>query len=332
MNETAKVKGFKILHLNIRSLWRNHDELFVQFKGFDLIALSETWLHSLSSNTLIAESGYSIIRQDRAEGGHDSVKSKGGGLLLYVKDCYFDCISKINPISKHLEQLWLTIDIQYRRKIIMGICYRPPSGICNIAVSEITTVLDSFNLQMNADILLLGDFNINYSKRTTCGFKELKDMERKYLIQQKITTPTRVNNNSKSTIDLLFTDIEHIYDVGTLDVDISDHFPIYMIIKKTKCKKTNTSIIGRSYKNYNLESFQESIISHPLWQTFWGKENVDDQWSIMLSIINTVLDLYCPVKNLKVYAEGNEWLTSEVLEAILEKKRLHKVACKSSKL
>ena len=195
MSDQLSIKGFKILHLNIRSLWRNQDELFMHFGGFDLIALSETWLHSNIPDAIISKSGYSIIRQDRTDSMSTKVKSKGGGLLLYVKDCYYDFVTKISvdtAFPEHLEQLWPSIDIPYRRKFLMGICYRPPSGKACVAINMITDVLDSFDIDVNSDLLLVGDFNINYKKRNSVGFKELKDMERNFLFKQKITTPTRI--------------------------------------------------------------------------------------------------------------------------------------------
>ena len=69
-----------------------------------------------------------------------------------------------------------------------------------------------------------------------------------------------------------------------------------------------------------------------MWKTFWNTDNVDTQWDVLLSIINFVLDECCPIRNINVYTNGNEWLTNEVVEAIQEKNRLFRVSCKSTKL
>ena len=52
----------------------------------------------------------------------------------------------------------------------------------------------------------------------------------------------------------------------------------------------------------------------------------------MLSIIESSLNDLCPIRNLKITVHRDEWLTNEVIEAILEKDRLHKAACKSNLL
>ena len=87
MQNVSNSKGFKIIHLNIRSLWRNQHEFFMHFNGFDIIALSETWLHFNIPDCLIVQPGYSTMRQDRLTEPNANVKSKGGGLIVYVKNC-----------------------------------------------------------------------------------------------------------------------------------------------------------------------------------------------------------------------------------------------------
>ena len=238
------------------------------------------WLHLVKPGytliyQILTESGYSILRQDRNECQARQVKSKGGGLLLYVKECYSDFISKLdinNPLSHNLEHMWLSIEIPHRRKIIMGICYRPPSGNVSTAINTISTTLDSLDVGEHKDLLIVGDFNINYNNRNSLGFKELKDLERKYLVKQKIVTPTRICHKSKSLIDLIFTNIDNICSTGTYDVGISDHLPIYMIVKKVRLQKQCISIKGRIYKNYNRDIYQKTVKSHCLWYEFWKQK------------------------------------------------------------
>ena len=185
MNNTVSIKGFKIIHVNIRSLWKNQHEFFIQFKGYDIITFSETWLHCHIPDCLINESGYSIIRQDRTKELCSRVKSKGGGLIIYVKNHIYDYITRVDnslAVTNDLEHLWLKIDIPYRRKIILGLCFRPPSGNVTTAISLITAQLEMLENSSDSDFLVLGDFNINYLNRNLKGFKELKEFERLFYI------------------------------------------------------------------------------------------------------------------------------------------------------
>ena len=186
MNNIVSIKGFKIIHLNIRSLWKNQHEFFIHFKGCDIIALSETWLHYNIPNCLIDEPGYSVIRQDRTcDSNNNNVKSKGGGLLFYVKNNIFDYITKLEntlSVSAGLEHIWLKFDIPFRRKTILGLCYRPPSGNISKAMSILTAQLDTLDVGTIRDYLVMGDLNINYLDRNTTGFKLFKEFERRYLL------------------------------------------------------------------------------------------------------------------------------------------------------
>lgn len=81
-------KGIKYVHLNVRSLLRHRDELQVDlFDGhFDIIALSETWLHASISSTLVEYPGYHLVRLDRDIRNPKGGFKAGGGLCLYVRD------------------------------------------------------------------------------------------------------------------------------------------------------------------------------------------------------------------------------------------------------
>ena len=127
--------------------------------------------------------------------------------------------------------MWLKIDIPFRRKMILGLCYRPPSGNITDAMSLISSQLESICISPNYDCLITGDFNINYLDRNSSGFKQVKELERRFLLHQVIETPTRIHNMCCSLIDHLFTNVDSILHKGTIDISISDHLPIYIIIK-----------------------------------------------------------------------------------------------------
>ena len=114
-----------------------------------------------------------------------------------------------------------------------------------------------------------------------------------------------------------------------MDISISDHLPTYLIVKKAREKKTSVVTKGRSYKSYNVDLFQSKIKTHIFWPRFWYCNNVEQQWDIMHSIILSVLDECCPVKDIKFFMGNDDWLSQDVIEEISEKNRLHKIACTS---
>ncbi len=73
-NETKKneiKRGFKIAHLNVRSLVKNVDQLriYLQDQQFDVVSINETMLDDTVADLEIFIGGYDIIRKDRNRNG-----------------------------------------------------------------------------------------------------------------------------------------------------------------------------------------------------------------------------------------------------------------------
>lgn len=81
--EAKETKGFKLCHINIRSLLPKFDIFAQEFLDdkLDVIGVSETWLHNLVNDNLVVKNGYNFIRSDR------SSDKRGGGLCFYIKEC-----------------------------------------------------------------------------------------------------------------------------------------------------------------------------------------------------------------------------------------------------
>ena len=97
--------GLKIVHLNIRSLDKNFDEIFLFFNGYDMILLSETWLNKSHDTMLYSHTDYVLLRQDR----DTKLNKRGGGLAVYVKmelSMYLHVLEEVSDVSKDVEHMW----------------------------------------------------------------------------------------------------------------------------------------------------------------------------------------------------------------------------------
>lgn len=108
-----------IIHFNSRSLNRNFPRIvdyLNQFKRkFNVIAVSETWLHDDNANDFVMK-GYEMFVVNRAN-------KKGGGVALYV-DVSLKC-NKVLTMSKECDGLFeiVTVEIEMKRsKNIIIIC------------------------------------------------------------------------------------------------------------------------------------------------------------------------------------------------------------------
>ena len=88
---------------------------------------------------------------------------EGGGLACYIKSNikYSDTkFHALNQSCKDLEMLWISIDVNNMRPVIIINIYRPPQGDHKKCNELINDAFERANLKDNTDIFMLGDFII----------------------------------------------------------------------------------------------------------------------------------------------------------------------------
>ena len=143
----------------------------------------------------------------------------------------------------------------------------------------------------------------------------------KYSLKQLIKQPTRITCHSRSTIDLIFTNIVCLNAFGVINHPIADHLPIYLIKKRARENISNHPIKRRNFKNYIKEQFIKALSTHWRWNEFWLVTNDQERlWDIMVSIIISVADKLYPIQKLKVRNTKPSWMT-DYLVRYLNRKR-----------
>ena len=321
------LKGLKIVSVNIRSLLSSLNELSVRFKDFDIICCCETWLNNAFTDQMIRIEGFELFRLDRECGNilnKGQKLKRGGGLIIYVKKNlseFTQIIPHVSHVTGNIEQLWVKIVKPNVRKLLLGVVYRPPSGKISDAIEELSTSLTNILDSFQGEIAILGDFNINYNLRHTPAYKTLKNFERNFNLDQIIKSPTRIVKNSKTLLDLIFTNMDHISSSGTLDIALSDHLPVFLIKKKQKTKPSFTYTKGRSYNNYSKDNFQNDIRTHPKWMSFWALEEnkIEEMWDIIFEIILETSNVHAPFKDMKIREDTPQWITRDMISEINQK-------------
>ena len=136
----------------MQSIFNKLDVLFAELSDFDILAFSETWLHSATSTAdLQLQSYHSRERKDRISDNH-------GGVFIYVKDTlFYRRRNDLGPLG--IECLRIEIIIKHK-KILFGLFYRAPNSDANYYMS----VEDSISLAVDTginDIIIAEDFNFN---------------------------------------------------------------------------------------------------------------------------------------------------------------------------
>jgi exonuclease III len=247
--EIQSVKGFKIAHLNIRSLIIKHiDEfrIFLRKKQFDIICLNETMLDETIADNEVLIDGYEITRKDR--------NRHGGGVLLYIRNT-INYKLRNELMIESLEMVTVEVMKPKAKSFLVNAWYRPPSSKAEL-FDDYENVLEKIDAE-NVEVICIGDFNCDWSKQGMQSHTDkLKDMIELYQFEQLITEPTRVTENTSTLIDLAFTNkAEIIVRSEVHHIGISDH-SLICITRKLSIPRGEPKVINtRQYKGYDKDNF-----------------------------------------------------------------------------
>ena len=135
--------NLSLLPWNAQSL-NKQITIFQSSENYDIIAITETWLHNHIYSKEILPTNYNILRND-----HDS---KGGGVLLAFKDS-LNVKQLTSP--NNLEILSAEVD----SNLVLCLIYRPPNADHN---DQHNSSLLSFlsSLDPTKNIAIIGDLNL----------------------------------------------------------------------------------------------------------------------------------------------------------------------------
>jgi hypothetical protein len=260
--------SFNILHMNIRSMNKNFDEFSLVLQNcnttYHLVILSETWVsddHEFSFNL----NGYSVINSP-------AKFNKCDGVCVFIKDHLKVEILEIDIASANS----IVLDIrgpQMKENITLIAIYRSPSLSVDLFVEDLSLCLEELKNKKN--IILTGDININLDQSTNlvneyCGLLHMNGLK------SYINKPTRVQNDSVSTLDHIFhkdetsnyedvvgvifnTSITDHFATG-LFLGISDHIPVSKNYRESIEKIDYSKLIT----NLQAESWQDILDSNNL--------------------------------------------------------------------
>ena len=275
--------------------------------------------------------GFTLWRKDRYDKSDNTMNvRRGGEILIYISDKYSKYIKQpefLTLINNDIEMMTLTMQYPYTRRMQLTLVYRPPTGSHIKFVDSIRNVLCDLNL-LKVDVVILGDYNINYNQRNSKGFKLLKSFERESGLKQLVTADTRICRQYSSRIDLILSNMKDINAVSVLDVLISDHFPITLVKKHRSVKTESKWITGRQYKKYDFKLFR-TLLESRNWTQYFLETDPNVLWNDMKTALDDSLKIMCPIKTFKVHIQTSDWITADIRKNILLKKKLLKQSRKT---
>ena len=160
-------KGLKIVHVNIRSLYRKLDQLTSLYCKTDFLLCSETWLNSKYDMNGITICGMIPYRLDRCEASPEerrlgNIPVRGGGVIIYVNQKwspYVCVVDDFTVITRNYECITLRVQKPNNRIMYIMCVYKPPTGSSDALLVFLRNFVNIPHV-LRSEIWILGDFNI----------------------------------------------------------------------------------------------------------------------------------------------------------------------------
>jgi hypothetical protein len=253
---------------------------------------------------------------------------KGGACIFIQKHLPFSIVN-IEKFckDKELEACALRLDF-LSSKICVITVYRSPNGDFQYFIKGLDNIINRIN-KPGVQLIICGDININYLTESK-EKHELNNILNSYNLVSVINFPTRIKNNSSSTIDNIFLDATKLGRYSTFPVvnGLSDHDAQMLELQvgnlKTYKNKYQTLTIRKIDFN-SLNEFKDKLSSE-LWQNVFENYNNNDVNSIFNSFLNVYLQIFytCfPKITVNRTTSNNQWITKGILNSCKRKKELY---------
>ena len=149
-----------------------------------------------------------------------------------------------------------------------------------------------------------------------------------------INKPTRVTKNTATAIDHVITNslLHRAINTGILKLDISDHFPIFLIAKTEKKMKPEgkVQITKRLINNKTKEKFKNAL-QEMTWDDVISSKQTDSAYKAFLNKFTSLYDKIFEKFAVTVKSKTlkNPWITKGILKSSKTKQRLYDKFLKS---
>ena len=195
-------------------------------------------------------------------------------------------------------------------------------------LDELCVYFESVDITQFANIVVVGDFNIDMSSTSHPLYHKLSSLMSTFSLFQMVSDCTHVHHNgTSSTIDLLFTsNTRLINDCITIPaLSNSDHLGLlaHLRLKSANPIKTKTRTVWR----YSLADWEKAceLIDATDWMSLLNSSDIDDSWNRWRTTFLHIMEECIPKATLP-RRRNRPWLTKRLIQAIRRRNLLHKRA------
>ena len=217
-------------------------------------------------------------------------------------------------ITGNYECITLKIQKPNNRIMFVMCIYRPPTGSSEALFTFLRNFVNTPQV-IRSEIWIIGDFNMNYLIRNNLEIISTNRFLKEYNLRQIISVHTRLTNRGGSCIDWIITNCQYIEGSGILNDLLSDHFPIYVVRKKSREKINKVWKPVRNFTNYDKDVFNTLFLQID-WDEFFTCDDLDVLWETIHGKLLEILAIMCPYKNICVREHKTAWFNNEIYECI----------------
>lgn len=337
-------RKLNIFYQNVRGLRTKildfHREILRN--NFDILIITETWLHSGVLDGEICDSRYSVFRLDRDESLINL--SPAGGVMILLRNELDGTLLVNTNASRSTEILWVTIPSKSLNRtstnLHIAVIYIPgnihlPREIENC----INSISHVFNQHPNDHFLIVGDFNLYniqwdvhlgplHMKRGSIELQKAGQSLVDELSHLGLEQCNFIRNSSGNTIDLVFSNFSATSDRSLISlVPKEDVAHPTMIIDADNITlqplKHNNNTLKYNFKICDFE-LMKNYLSKIDWLTVFDScDNINEALDYFNNELHKCIEQFVPKRKLSKKCQYPVWYNKTLSNILSEKFKAH---------
>ena len=309
--------NFKIIHINIRSFFKNFPDLEILLNEFTdefhCIVLSETREVNVD---LVKLKGYKVVYNEGTVNQND-------GVIMFIHES-LNFTYEINKIGQ-IKIINTAIQFQNTSITIIGI-YRPPSINTQVFLQQLDEFMENTKFK-SAITIFTGDLNINILQNNAPVTEYLNIMTENGFISL-INDKTRIFGNDGSCIDHMFyksgLNLDDFIIPVIIKTHLTDHFPIasQFVLKNEVIDQKNNYKLTTITNYKTINRYLEKID----WISFFDGLDCEDAATKLTNLLSNLLEQNKKVIKFKNKINNKKpWITKSILNSIQHRNNLCKL-------
>ena len=286
---------------NAQSVLAHMDEItdFVSRYDPPVLVLTETHLTEMVDDLEIAIEGYDVIRVD-------SSSRHTGGVCVYIK--HGVKYNKVDEYVSHKNYWVLVVKVTIKKwTATLAGFYRSPSGSQANFLEYFSKFCEEYST-LSGSVMVMGDFNINWESDNIYP-RQLQTCVRDNNLKQIVNDVTHITGNSRTTIDLVFTNDDTLHTKIFDNSGISCHRAV-MIRKETPGVEKRKIAIRRRVVDERTYAQRVGAVRVDV------SADLNNKVSSFVRAITDIIDECSPKVEIVVNNNRNAWFNETVKNAV----------------